>query len=78
MNQQNVRYEWNRKPPGTKLEKSSFKLQKRIYRASKCNNIKRCTIFKRLLLKSTSTRMLAVRKVTQDNREKKTAGIDGK
>ena len=32
----------------------------------------------RLLLKSTSARMLAVRRVTQDNRGKKTAGIDGK
>lgn len=32
----------------------------------------------RLLLKSTSARTLAVRRVTQDNRGKKTAGIDGK
>ena len=32
----------------------------------------------RLLLKSTSAKTLAVRKVTQDNRGKKTAGIDGK
>ncbi|MFP3021801.1 MAG: group II intron reverse transcriptase/maturase [Wolbachia sp.] len=77
MNQQNVRYEWN-ETPWRKLEKSSFKLQKRIYRASKCNNIKKMHNLQRLLLKSTSARMLAVRKVTQDNRGKKTAGIDGK
>ncbi|WCR59747.1 MAG: Group II intron-encoded protein LtrA [Wolbachia endosymbiont of Ctenocephalides felis wCfeF] len=77
MNQQNVRYEWN-ETPWRKLEKSSFKLQKRIYRASKCNNIKKMHNLQRLLLKSTSAIMLAVRKVTQDNRGKKTAGIDGK
>ncbi len=77
MSQQKVRYEWN-EIPWRKLEKSSFKLQKRIYRASKCNDIKKMHNLQRLLLKSTSARTLAVRKVTQDNRGKKTAGIDGK
>ncbi|MDD9331824.1 MAG: reverse transcriptase N-terminal domain-containing protein [Wolbachia sp.] len=32
----------------------------------------------RLLLKSTSARMLAIRRITQDNRGKKTADINGK
>jgi RNA-directed DNA polymerase len=32
----------------------------------------------KLLLKSTSAKLLAVRRVTQNNRGKKTAGIDGK
>ncbi len=77
MNRQKVRYEWN-EIPWRKLEKSSFKLQKRIYRASKCKDIKKMHNLQRLLLKSTSARMLAVRRVTQDNRGKKTAGIDGK
>ncbi|WP_425386648.1 group II intron reverse transcriptase/maturase [Wolbachia endosymbiont (group A) of Barypeithes pellucidus] len=77
MDQQKVRYEWN-EIPWRKLEKSSFKLQKRIYQASKCNDIKKMHNLQRLLLKSTSTRTLAVRRVTQDNRGKKTAGIDGK
>ncbi|MFP3032305.1 MAG: group II intron reverse transcriptase/maturase [Wolbachia sp.] len=77
MNQQKVRYEWN-EVPWRKLEKASFKLQKRIYQASKCNDIKKMHNLQRLLLKSTSARMLAVRRVTQDNRGKKTAGIDGK
>ncbi|MGL9762752.1 MAG: reverse transcriptase N-terminal domain-containing protein [Wolbachia sp.] len=77
MSQQNVRCEWN-ETPWHKLEKSSFKLQKRIYRASKCNDIKKMNSLQRLLLNSTSARMLAVRRVTQDNRGKKTAGIDGK
>ncbi|WP_256359389.1 group II intron reverse transcriptase/maturase [Wolbachia endosymbiont of Ctenocephalides felis wCfeJ] len=64
--------------PWRKLEKSSFKLQKRIYRASQCNDIKKMHNLQRLLLKSTSAKILAVRKVTQDNRGKKTAGVDGK
>ncbi|MFP3023869.1 MAG: group II intron reverse transcriptase/maturase [Wolbachia sp.] len=77
MSQQKVRYKWN-EIPWRKLEKSSFKLQKRIYQASKCNDIKKMHKLQRLLLKSTSARTLAVRRVTQDNRGKKTAGIDGK
>ncbi len=77
MNQQKVRYEWN-EIPWRKLKKSSFKLQKRIYRASTCNDIKKVHNLQRLLQKSTSARILAVRRVTQDNRGKKTAGIDGK
>ncbi|MDE5064639.1 reverse transcriptase N-terminal domain-containing protein [Wolbachia endosymbiont of Drosophila tristis] len=77
MSQQNVRYEWN-EISWRKLEKSSFKLQKRIYQASKCNDVKKMHNLQRLLLKSTSARMLAVRRVTQDNRGKKTAGIDEK
>ncbi len=77
MSQQDVRYEWN-EIPWRKLEKSSFKLQKRIYRASQCNDIRKMHNLQRLLLKSTSAKMLAVRRITQDNRGKKTAGIDGK
>lgn len=77
MSQRKVRYEWNT-IPWRKLEKSVFKLQKRIYRASKCNDIKKMHNLQRLLLASTSARTLAVRRVTQDNRGKKTAGIDGK
>ncbi|UIP91586.1 reverse transcriptase N-terminal domain-containing protein [Wolbachia pipientis] len=77
VDQQKVRYEWN-EIPWRKLEKSSFKLQKRIYRASLCNDIKKMHNLQRLLLKSTSAKMLAVRRVTQDNRGKKTEGIDGK
>lgn len=77
MGQLKVRYEWNT-VPWRKLEKSVFKLQKRIYRASECNDIKKVHSLQRLLLKSTSAKLLSVRRVTQDNRGKKTAGIDGK
>jgi len=59
------------------VERSVFKLQKRIYRASEQNNRKKVHKLQRLLLTSHSGRLLAVRRVTQDNQGKKTAGIDG-
>lgn len=77
MSQQNVRYECH-VTPWRKPEKSLLKLQKRIYRASKCNDIKKMRNLQKLLLNSTSARMLAVRTFAQDNRGKKTTGIDGK
>ena len=60
-----------------KLERSVFKLQKRIYRASKNGDWKRVKRLQKLLLKSKSVKLLAVRRVTQINKGKKTAGIDG-
>ena len=60
------------------IECQVYKLQKRIYQASKRDD--KITVHKlqKLLLKSKSARLLAVRRVTQDNQGKKTAGIDGK
>jgi RNA-directed DNA polymerase len=60
-----------------RLERSVFKLQKRIYRASKSGDWKRVKRLQKLLLKSKSAKALAVRRVTQINKGKKTAGIDG-
>jgi RNA-directed DNA polymerase len=60
-----------------KLERSVFKLQKRIYQASKSGDWKRVHRLQKLLLKSKSAKLLAVRRVTQINKGKKTAGIDG-
>ena len=60
-----------------KLERSVFKLQKRIYQASKSGDCKRIERHQKLLLKSKSAKLLAVRRVTQINKSKKTAGIDG-
>lgn len=72
-----IRYEWN-EIPWRKLEIKTFKLQKRIYRAMQQDNIKLVHKLQRLMLASTSARILATRKVSQDNRGRKTAGIDGK
>jgi len=61
-----------------KIERGVFKLQKRIYQAQCCGNVRRVRSRQRLLMTSRSTKLLAVRRVTQDNQGKKTAGIDGR
>ncbi len=76
MNQSSIRYKWN-DISWHKLERNTFKLQKRIYQASQDGDIKRMRRLQKLLLNSNSAKFLSVRKVTQDNRGKKTAGIDG-
>ncbi|NEO16819.1 group II intron reverse transcriptase/maturase [Moorena sp. SIO3F7] len=60
-----------------KLEVTVFKLQKRIYRASSRGDVRVVRKLQKTLMKSWSAKMLAVRKVTQENKGKKTAGIDG-
>ena len=60
-----------------KLEYNIARLQRRIYQAKRCGDWKRVHNLQRLLLRSYSARCLAVRRVTQDNRGKRTAGIDG-
>jgi RNA-directed DNA polymerase len=67
---------WN-KLPWRKLEKHCFRMQKRIYRASQRGNTRAVHKLQKLLMKSEAARLLAVRRVTQDNQGKKTAGIDG-
>jgi RNA-directed DNA polymerase len=69
-------YEWNQLP-WRKLERMVYKLQKRIYRASNRGDVKTARRLQKLLMKSWSAKCLAVRRVTQDNQGKKTAGVDG-
>jgi len=69
-------YEWNHLP-WRKLEQTVFKLQKQIYRASTRGDSKTTRRLQRLLMSSWAAKCLAVRRVTQDNRGKKTAGVDG-
>src|SRR4028119_1583665 len=68
--------EWNQ-VNWRKLERKLFKLQKRIYRASQRGDIKALRKLQKMLMKSWSAKVLAVRRVTQDNQGKKTAGVDG-
>ena len=63
--------------PWKKLEQQVFRLQKRIYRANQRGETRKVEKLQKLLMKSKSARLLAVRRVTQDNQGKKTAGIDG-
>ncbi len=71
-----IRYKWD-KINWYKLERSVFKLQKRIYWASQKGEIKQVHNLQKLLLKSKSAKLLAVRRVTQINKGRKTAGVDG-
>lgn len=63
--------------PWKQLESRVYKLQKRIYQAASRGDIKTVHKLQKTLLKSKSAKCIAVRKVTQDNQGKKTAGIDG-
>ena len=63
--------------PWSEIECNLFRLQQRIYQAANCGDVKRVHNLQRLLLSSYSARLLAVRRVTQDNRGKRTPGVDG-
>src|SRR5664280_874194 len=63
--------------PWRKLEQHVYRIQKRIYKAQMTGNDKAVHSLQRLLMKSRAARTIAVRRVTQDNQGKKTAGIDG-
>jgi RNA-directed DNA polymerase len=60
-----------------KLEKVTFKLQKRIFRASERGDVKAVRKLQKTLINSWSAKCIAVRRVTQDNQGKNTAGVDG-
>lgn len=61
----------------TKCSEKVFRLQKKIYTASRCGDVKRVRKLQKLIRMSWSAKALAVRRVTQDNQGKKTAGVDG-
>ena len=58
------------------IEKVVFRLQLRIYKAATNNEFEKLHKLQRTLIKSKYAKYLAVRKVTQDNSGKKTAGVD--
>ena len=70
------RYEWNT-IPWRKLEVRVFKLQRRIYQATTRGETQKARRLQKLLAASWSAKSLAVRRVTQENTGKKTAGVDG-
>ena len=69
-------YKWS-DIPWRKLEKNVYKLQKRIFKASCRGDVKLVRRLQKLLIKSRAAKLLAVRRVTQDNQGRKTAGVDG-
>ncbi len=64
--------------PWKKFRKNLFRLQKRIFKAIKVGDIAKAKSLQKLVLKSASAKLLAIRQVTQLNKGRKTAGIDGK
>ncbi len=58
-------------------ERYVFKLQKRIYAASRRGEVKLVRKLQKTLMRSWYNKVLSVRRVTQDNTGKKTAGVDG-
>ncbi|MDQ3522450.1 MAG: group II intron reverse transcriptase/maturase [Gemmatimonadota bacterium] len=64
--------------PWKQFQRHVARLQRRIYQASREGEYSSVHQLQRLLLKSRAAKLLAVRKVTQDNRGKRTAGVDGK
>lgn len=70
------RYEWSDINWG-KCRSLVFKLQKRIYKASKCGDLSNVRKLQRLLVNSWSARCLALKMVTQLNKGRNSAGIDG-
>jgi RNA-directed DNA polymerase len=77
MNEGKTEYSDWQSIPWKQVEKVVWKLQKRIYRAKVAGNQKLVKRLQRLLVTSRSAKALAIRKVTQNNRGKKTAGVDG-
>lgn len=63
--------------PWKQFQRNVFRLQQRIYRAKQRGDVRTVHNLQRLLLRSRSARYLAVRRVSQDNRGKKTPGVDG-
>jgi RNA-directed DNA polymerase len=63
--------------PWKRIQRDVFRLQQRIYQAESRGDHKQVHNLQRLLLRSWSARCLAVRQVSQDNRGKRTPGVDG-
>jgi RNA-directed DNA polymerase len=62
---------------GKKVQRHVFRLPKRLYRAAQREEVRTVHKLQKVLVKSWYARRLAVRRMTQDNRGKHTAGIDG-
>lgn len=59
------------------VEANVRRLQQRIYRATCEQDWKKVKNLQKLLVRATSNQLLAIRKVTQENKGKHTAGVDG-
>ncbi|KYC44004.1 RNA-dependent DNA polymerase [Scytonema hofmannii PCC 7110] len=72
----NISESWKRLP-WKKFRQNLFRLQKRVYKAVCVGDLRKARSLQKLILKSTSAIMLAIRQVSQLNAGKKTPGVDG-
>ncbi|MCM3645163.1 group II intron reverse transcriptase/maturase [Priestia aryabhattai] len=63
--------------PWIRLERYVRKLQQRIYRAESLGNKRKVKSLQRLLMRSQAALLLSIRQVTQLNKGKRSAGVDG-
>jgi RNA-directed DNA polymerase len=61
-----------------KVEKEVRQLRQRIFTASRVGDLKQVRNLQKLMLRSRANALLSVRRVTEQNAGRKTAGIDGK
>jgi RNA-directed DNA polymerase len=59
------------------FDKQIRKIQERIYNASSRNDLKSVRALQKVLVGLTSAKFIAVRQLSQDNRGKRSAGVDG-
>jgi retron-type reverse transcriptase len=59
------------------VETNVGRLQERTYRTTQDGDWKRVMSLQKHLARATSTKLLAIRRVTQENQGKNTAGVDG-
>ena len=59
------------------VETTVRRLQERIYRATERGERRQARSLQQLLVRASSAKLLAIRRVTQENQGKRTAGIDG-
>ena len=67
-----------RKLDWKKFRRNLFRLQVRLWKAIRAEDMVRARKLQKLILRSRSARLLAIRQVTQLNQGKKTAGVDGR
>jgi len=66
---------WRAIPWGS-LHNQVFNLQNKIFKHAKRNNRSKVLYYQKKLVNSEYAKLIAIRMITQDNRGKKTAGVD--
>ncbi|NEO92666.1 MAG: RNA-dependent DNA polymerase [Moorea sp. SIO3G5] len=59
-------------------KRTLFRLQRRVYKAVQAGDLRKGRSLQKLIMKSRSAQLMAIRQVTQLNQGKRTAGVDGK